>query len=287
MPRPGDFPVGLTVSMAEWAAEPGFEHRIDEFRARTRTCTCTRRPGDDFVGVQAYSRTRVGETGVIGPEPGVEVLPMGYEYWPDGGRGVGPPRADVTGLPIYVTENGIGTDDDAERIRYVRDSLAGDRADDRRRHRRPRLLPLVAPRQLRVGVRLPDAIRDRRRRPNHAGAHGEAERPVAGRGDPGQRGHLRPTPPSRSPTQSARHNGVVSTGEGDDRRRRRRGQHRRPRWPVPRPRGLPRGEGGHRRRRPRRVPAAPAPARRARRRAPRHRRPRGVQAHPRVRRRFR
>ena len=50
--------------------------------------------GDDFLGVQAYSRTRVGPDGLpLGPEPGVEMLePMGYEYWPAGARGVDPPR---------------------------------------------------------------------------------------------------------------------------------------------------------------------------------------------------
>src|SRR5919206_439463 len=39
---------------------------------------------DDFLGVQTYSRTRVGPDGTLGPEPGRKVLPMGYEYWPEG-----------------------------------------------------------------------------------------------------------------------------------------------------------------------------------------------------------
>ena len=39
--------------------------------------------GDDFIGVQAYSRTRLDEHGKpIGAEEGVETLDMGYEYWP-------------------------------------------------------------------------------------------------------------------------------------------------------------------------------------------------------------
>src|SRR5262245_54029504 len=120
---PGDFPIGVTVSMNDWAAEPGHEDRIDEFRTVHEDVYLLATEGDDFVGVQAYSRSRVGERGVLGPEPGVEVLPMGYEYWPNAAAAAVRHAPDVTGLPIYVTENGIGTDDDAQRIRYLRDSL--------------------------------------------------------------------------------------------------------------------------------------------------------------------
>jgi len=121
---PGDFPVGLTLSMSDWAAEPGSEARIDEFRSHHEDQYLEACRGDDFFGVQAYSRTRVGADGVIGPEPGVEVLPMGYEYWPGAAAASIRHAVEVTeGVPVYVTENGIGTDDDEQRIRYTRDSL--------------------------------------------------------------------------------------------------------------------------------------------------------------------
>jgi beta-glucosidase len=111
--------------MSDWAAEPGHEHRIDEFRAQHEDVYLDAARGDDFFGVQAYSRTRVGEAGVVGPEPGVEVLDMGYEYWPRATEAAIRHAADVTGAPIFVTENGIGTEDDALRVRYLRESLAG------------------------------------------------------------------------------------------------------------------------------------------------------------------
>jgi beta-glucosidase len=38
--------------------------------------------GDDFLGVQVYTRERVGPDGLAGNEAGVTVLPMGYDYWP-------------------------------------------------------------------------------------------------------------------------------------------------------------------------------------------------------------
>ena len=122
---PGDFPVGLTLSMGEWAAEPGAEAKIDEFRSHHEDVYLEACRGDDFFGVQAYSRTRVGEKGVLGPESGVEVLPMGYEYWPTAAESAIRHAVEVTGAPVYVTENGIGTEDDEQRVRYLRDSLTG------------------------------------------------------------------------------------------------------------------------------------------------------------------
>jgi beta-glucosidase len=122
---PGDFPVGMTLSMSDWAAQPGHEDKIEEYRAHHEDVYLEAARGDDFFGVQAYSRTRVGETGVLGPEDGVEVLPMGYEYWPGAAEASIRHAIEVTGCPVYVTENGIGTDDDEQRVRYLRDSLAG------------------------------------------------------------------------------------------------------------------------------------------------------------------
>jgi beta-glucosidase len=122
---PGDFPVGMTLSMSDWGAEPGADDKIDEYRSQHEDVYLEAARGDDFFGVQAYSRTRVGESGVLGPEPGVEVLDMGYEYWPKAAEAAIRHAVEVTGAPVYVTENGIGTDDDEQRISYLRDSLAG------------------------------------------------------------------------------------------------------------------------------------------------------------------
>jgi beta-glucosidase len=122
---PGDFPVGMTLSMSDWGAEAGQEGRIDEFRSQHEDVYLEAARGDDFFGVQAYSRTRVGEHGVLGPEPGVPVLDMGYEYWPRAAEASIRHAVDVTGAPVYVTENGIGTEDDELRIRYLRESLEG------------------------------------------------------------------------------------------------------------------------------------------------------------------
>ena len=122
---PGDFPVGLTLSMSDWGAEPGHEDKIAEYRSHHEDVYLEAARGDDYFGVQAYSRTRVGAAGVIGPEPGVEVLPMGYEYWPTAAEAAIRHAAEIVQIPLYVTENGIGTDDDEQRVRYLRSSLEG------------------------------------------------------------------------------------------------------------------------------------------------------------------
>ncbi|MSO78830.1 MAG: glycoside hydrolase family 1 protein [Acidimicrobiia bacterium] len=122
---PGDFPVGLTLSMSDWWAEPGCEAEMQQYRAHHEDVYLEACRDNDFVGVQAYSRTRVDSTGVTGPEPGVEVLAMGYEYWPSAAEAAIRHAVEVTGLPVYVTENGIGTDDDDQRIRFLQESLAG------------------------------------------------------------------------------------------------------------------------------------------------------------------
>ena len=128
---PGDFPVGLTLSMADYQAVPADDERAiarrNEFRAVSEDQFLDIVGNDDFLGVQVYSRTRVGPDGVLGGEDGVPTLPMGYEFWPES-LGACLRRAwEYTGgsVPLLVTENGIGTDDDPQRIEYVTRALHG------------------------------------------------------------------------------------------------------------------------------------------------------------------
>jgi beta-glucosidase len=122
----GDFPVGLTLSMGDWYAEPGGEEALAGIRRQHEDIYLEAARGDDFFGVQAYSRTRLDARGMpIGPEAGVDVLDMGYEYWPHALDVAIRHAADVTGVPLYVTENGIGTTDDDQRIRFVTSALEG------------------------------------------------------------------------------------------------------------------------------------------------------------------
>jgi beta-glucosidase len=79
---------------------------------------------NDFVGVQFYSRSVISSTkGVEAPPPGAETTQMGYEVVPESFVTVLNGAADA-GVPVFVTENGIGTDDDKQRIRYLATHLA-------------------------------------------------------------------------------------------------------------------------------------------------------------------
>jgi beta-glucosidase len=124
---PGSFPVGSCVAMGDWWAPEGQEDALARTRHSHEGQHLEILKGDDFVGVQAYSRTRLNDKGnVTGPEAGVEMVPsMGYEFWPNALEAAIRFASETTGNPIYVTENGLGHDDDTKRITYVQGALEG------------------------------------------------------------------------------------------------------------------------------------------------------------------
>ena len=122
---PRAFPVGVTLAMQDDQAVAGGEAMRDRVREELYGAFLEAARQDDFVGVQTYTRMRWGADGFLGPEAGVPVVIMGYEFWPEAIEGTIRYAASQAGVPIHVTENGIGTDDDAQRIEYVRRALAG------------------------------------------------------------------------------------------------------------------------------------------------------------------
>jgi beta-glucosidase len=83
--------------------------------------------GDDWIGVQAYLRTFIDAQGHPLPvRDDVEKTLIGWEYFPPAlGIGVRNAWERTGGVPIVVTENGMATQDDARRIDYTHDALAG------------------------------------------------------------------------------------------------------------------------------------------------------------------
>ncbi|HEV7732831.1 MAG TPA: family 1 glycosylhydrolase [Candidatus Binatia bacterium] len=126
---PGNAPVGMTLAMQEHQAVDGGEQHVADELAVMEDPYLEAARGDDFFGVQTYSRLRFGPNGMVGPEPGVPTTQMGYEFWPQALEFTIRRAWDKTHhVPILVTENGIGTDDDLDRIEYVKQALAGVRA---------------------------------------------------------------------------------------------------------------------------------------------------------------
>jgi beta-glucosidase len=121
----GSFPVGITLALQEIQATPGGEEVAARARYQMNDSWLETAHGDDFVGVQTYSRQRFGSQGAVQPDPEAEVTQMGYEFYPEALEATIRETAAVAGVPIIVTENGIGTQDDSRRIAYVERALHG------------------------------------------------------------------------------------------------------------------------------------------------------------------
>ena len=80
--------------------------------------------GDDYIGVQAYQRFYIDENGPVPTPDGLEMTKNGWEYYP---QSLGKAAAKTWELgehtPLVVTENGLATDDDRQRIRYTTSAL--------------------------------------------------------------------------------------------------------------------------------------------------------------------
>lgn len=79
----------------------------------------------EFLGVQYYRKQWVDPASptLFAPPPaGTRLTQMGWAIYPDGLRQV-LHHAAQTGLPLFVTENGIATEDDSERLDYLNTHL--------------------------------------------------------------------------------------------------------------------------------------------------------------------
>lgn len=78
-----------------------------------------------FVGVQYYSRMRydAASGGPAIADPERQLSQLGWEVYPEGFTPL-LQRAASTGLPVYVTENGMACDDDRIRVRFIAAHLA-------------------------------------------------------------------------------------------------------------------------------------------------------------------
>lgn len=118
-------PCGLTLALQAW--EPG-EDGADFHRHLFDTA---RRPfyeavrGDAFLGVQSYVRFRTGPAGFLPARPGVPIDRWGHEAAPDVLEAALREAHRESGTPLIVTEHGINTDDDAQRLQHLADSLPG------------------------------------------------------------------------------------------------------------------------------------------------------------------
>ena len=114
---PGTYPVGVTLALMDIQAGPGGEEVAARVRYDVNESYLEAARGDDFVGVQTYSRFRFGPQGMLPPE--MEVTQMGYEFLPEALEATIRQAARVAGVPVIVTENGVAGDDDARRVEFI------------------------------------------------------------------------------------------------------------------------------------------------------------------------
>lgn len=142
---------GATHSMNEWEADEGGRPMMEWLRRRNEDVFVEASADDDFVGVQTYTRVplRLGAataallrlalrsrrvTGLVMPPvirravndpssgalPGARRTQMGYEYRPEAVAATIRRAAELLpGRDIVVTEHGVATDDDVERVEFI------------------------------------------------------------------------------------------------------------------------------------------------------------------------
>jgi beta-glucosidase len=121
--------VGWSIAALNAQAEPGSEAATAAYEHSRQTVFYEAARGDHWVGVQAYTRQRMGShdgTPVLLalPEDGERTL-TGWEYYPRAvGDAVRAAARVVPQVPIIVTENGIATSDDERRVAYTQGALA-------------------------------------------------------------------------------------------------------------------------------------------------------------------
>ena len=120
-----DIKVGITLSMHDLQALPGGESFAEaawdeEFRHYLPYLQ-----GDDFLGVQNYTRTQYGPEGQLPCPAGAELTQMDYEFYPEALEHViRKVHEDFKG-DLIVTENGVAVSDDSRRVAFIRRALQG------------------------------------------------------------------------------------------------------------------------------------------------------------------
>ena len=117
--------VGWTVANLALWAKPENAHLLADERYAREDLYLEGARGDDFVGVQAYSTQEIDATGMVPAAPSPDNTLTGAAYRPEALGIAIRHAADVAGVPVVVTENGIATADDERRIAYTTTALRG------------------------------------------------------------------------------------------------------------------------------------------------------------------
>ncbi|SFT90690.1 glycoside hydrolase family 1 protein [Arthrobacter sp. ov118] len=118
--RRPDLLVGWTLANSDIQSIDGGQELADQVRRDVNERFLEASRGDDFVGIQTYGRTVYGPDGHAPAPEGVETNQMGEEIYPQALEATIREAHRIAGIPVIVTENGLATEDDAQRVDYLR-----------------------------------------------------------------------------------------------------------------------------------------------------------------------
>ncbi|MCD7885206.1 MAG: family 1 glycosylhydrolase [Lachnospiraceae bacterium] len=116
---------GLTLSLHDFQAVDGGENNAAAEWEKEFLHYLPYMTDDDFVGVQNYTRKLVGTDGFLPAPTGAKLTQMHYEYYPQALEHVIRKVSKSTDLPILVTEHGVGTADDSDRVAFIEEAMSG------------------------------------------------------------------------------------------------------------------------------------------------------------------
>ena len=119
----GDLPVGFSLSMFDDQAV-GRNSIRDAKRKELYGAWLDTARADDFLGVQNYERNMWSDKGKLPAPKGAQVNYSGAEVYAPSLAGSVRYAHEATGVPIFVTEHGVGTEDDSLRARFIPAALA-------------------------------------------------------------------------------------------------------------------------------------------------------------------
>ena len=148
--------VGQTLSLTEWEADAGATPLLEYLRRMTEDVFIEASADDDWVGIQTYTRQRIALPDALAPvlrriiavsalrrvivpvavrrgmrhfghapsRDGVRRTLMGYEFRPEAvAATLRRTAALLPGKPLVVTEHGVATRNDRDRVEFVRRGL--------------------------------------------------------------------------------------------------------------------------------------------------------------------
>ncbi|OHV43484.1 family 1 glycosylhydrolase [Pseudofrankia sp. BMG5.36] len=122
---PGNSAVGWTLALIDLQPAEGGEQRWAATCQAAELDWLDVSRDDDFVGVQTYTRERIGPDGVLPVPDGTATTQTGWEIYPQALGHTVRLAAEHARVPVLVTENGMATADDDARTAYTTAALEG------------------------------------------------------------------------------------------------------------------------------------------------------------------